>query len=80
MYYILLIFSILTDPLAGLAGDLTHGQFLVVKILSPNNLIIYLKKIHPLFPYRATWEIFYRLEASLRYIYHPTPAFKKKKF
>lgn len=45
MYYILLIFSILTDPLAGLAGDLTHGQFLVVEILSPNNLIIYLKKI-----------------------------------
>lgn len=48
MYYIL-IFSILTDPLAGLAGDLTHGQFLVVEILSPNNLIIYLKKKFTLF-------------------------------
>lgn len=48
MYYIL-IFSILTDPLAGLAGDLTHGQFLVVEILSPNNLIIYLKKNSPSF-------------------------------
>lgn len=56
-----------------LYNRVSRGHFLVVEILSPNNLIIHLK-IFTLFPYFLHGK-YYVLETSLRYIYHPTHTF-----